>query len=102
MIDMKSKYAINLGIAELNKSWIYHAEEALTEVGLYRYLYQSGEQHEDKKRQVTDFIWSKNPCRLDQVMENPGNYILHYLRGGPDIPFVHEELIYSRQYLGIS
>ena len=39
---------------------IYSEETVLPEDGLYRYLYQPGEQHGDQKRQVTDLIWSKN------------------------------------------
>ena len=72
----------------------YPEETILPEDGLYRYLYQSGEQHGDKKRRATDFIWSKNTYRLDQNMQEPGNRVLYYLQGGPDRAFVHEELMH--------
>ena len=58
MIDMKSKDAIKLDTVPLCK--IYPEESLLPEDGLYRYLYQPGEQHGDQKRRATDFIWSKN------------------------------------------
>ena len=58
MIDMKPKDVIKLGTVPPDKT--YPEETVLTEDGLYRYLYQSGEQHGDKKRQATDFIWSIN------------------------------------------
>ena len=58
MIGMRNKDAIKLDTIPVNK--IYPKETVLPEDGLYRYLYQPGEQHEDQKRQVTDLIWSKN------------------------------------------
>ena len=58
MIDMKPKDVIKLGTVPLDET--YPEETVLTEDGLYRYLYQSGEQHGDQKRQATDFIWSTN------------------------------------------
>ena len=57
-IGMKPKDAIKLDTVPLNKK--YPDETVLPEDGLYRYLYQPGEQHEDQKRRATDFIWSKN------------------------------------------
>ena len=47
MIDMKPKDAIKLAIVPLDKT--YPEETELLEAGLYRYLYQPGEQHRDKK-----------------------------------------------------
>ena len=58
MIDMKPKDVIKLGTVPLDET--YPEETVLTEDGLYRYLYQPGEQHGDQKRQATDFIWSTN------------------------------------------
>ena len=66
----------------------------LLQDGLYRYLYQPGEQHEDKKRRATDFVWSKNMYRLDQVIENPRNCVLYYLQGGTDRDFVSEQFMH--------
>ena len=45
MIDMKPKDAIKLDTNPLDKT--YPEETVLPEDGLYRYLYQSGEQHGD-------------------------------------------------------
>ena len=56
---MKPKNTIELDITKLDKSESYPKKEKLPEGGLYRYLYQPGEQLEDKKR-TTDFLWSKN------------------------------------------
>ena len=67
MIGMKSKDAIKLNIVELDET--YPEENILPEDGLYRYLYQPGELHGDQKRRATDFIWSKNTYRLDQIVE---------------------------------
>ena len=47
MIDMKPKDAIKLDTVPLDKT--YPEETALPEDGLYRYLYQPGEQHGDEK-----------------------------------------------------
>ena len=58
MIGMKPKDASKLDTVLLDKT--YPKETILPEDGLYRYLYQHGEQHEDQKRQATDLIWSKN------------------------------------------
>ena len=57
-IGMKPKDAIKLDTVPLNKK--YPDETVLPEDGLYRYLYQPGEQHGDQKRRATDFIWSKS------------------------------------------
>ena len=63
MIDMKPKDAIKLGTVPLDKT--YSEETVLPEDRLYRYLYQTGEQHGDQKRRATEIIWSKNTYRLD-------------------------------------
>ena len=47
MIDMKPKDAIKLDTISLDKT--YPEETALPEDGLYRYLYQPGEQNKDKE-----------------------------------------------------
>ena len=48
IIGMKPKDAIKLDIVPLDKT--YPKETVLSEDGLYRYLYQPGEQHGDQKR----------------------------------------------------
>ena len=37
----------------------YPPEEVLPEDGLYRYLLQPGEEHDDQQCRATDRIWSK-------------------------------------------
>ena len=63
MISMKPKDAIKLDTVPLDKK--YPEETVPPEDGLYRYLYQPGEQHGDQKRRATDLTWSKNTYRLD-------------------------------------
>ena len=74
MTDMKYKDAIYLDTIPLDK--IYPEEIVLSEDGLYRYLYQPGEQHGDQKRRATDFIWSKNKYQLDRIVQEPGDHVL--------------------------
>ena len=71
MTGMKPKDAIKQDTVRLNKT--YPKETALPEAGLYRYLYQPGEQHGDQKRRAADLTWSKNTYRLDRIVQNPGN-----------------------------
>ena len=61
MTDMKPKDAIKLDTIPLDKA--YPKETVLPDDGLYRYLYQPGEQHGDQKRRPTDLILSKNTYR---------------------------------------
>ena len=63
MIDMKPKDAIKLDTVPLGKT--YPEETVLPEDGLYRYIYQPGEQRGNQKRWATDLIWSKNMYRLN-------------------------------------
>ena len=76
-----------------------HAQELQDpeKFGLYRYFCQSGEQHRDKKRRATHFIWSKNTYRLDRIVQEPGNRVFYYLQGGPNRPFVCEEFMHIFQ-----
>ena len=73
MTGMKPKDAIKLDTVRLNKT--YPKETALPEDGLYRYLYQPGEQHGDQKRRAADLTWSKDTYRLDRIVQNPGNRV---------------------------
>ena len=82
MIGMKPKDAIKLDTVPLDKT--YPEETILPEDGLYRYLYQPGEQRGDQNRRATDLIWSKNTYRLDRIVQDPGNRVLNYLQDGPD------------------
>ena len=92
MIGMKPKDAIKLGTVSLDKT--YPEETVLPEDGLYRYLYQPGEQHGDQNKRATDLIWSKNTYRLDRIVQEPGNRVLYYLQDGPNRAFVREELMH--------
>ena len=78
MIDMKPKDTVKLDTVPLDKT--YPEETVLPEDGLYRYLYQPGQQHGDKKRRATDFTWSKNTYQLDRIVQESGNCVLHYLQ----------------------
>ena len=92
MIGIKPKDAIKLDNLPLDKK--YPKETVLSEDELYRYLYRPVKQHGDQKRQATDLIWSKNTYRLDRIVQEPGNRVLHYLQDGPDRAFVCEKLIH--------
>ena len=63
MIGIKPEDAIKLDTIPLDKT--YPKETVLPDDGLYRYLYQPGEQHGDQKRRAMELIWSKNTYRLD-------------------------------------
>ena len=92
IIGMKPKDAIKPDTVPLDKT--YPEEVVLLKDGLYRYLYQLGEQHGDQKRRAKDFIWSKNTYRLDQIVQEPQNCVLYYLQDRPDRAFVREELMH--------
>ena len=93
MIGMKPKDAIRLNEVTLVKQENYPPEEILPEDGLYRYLLQPGEEHDDQRRRATDRIWSKETYRLREIAENPGNRVMYYLLDGPERAFVSEELM---------
>ena len=95
MVGMKPKHALKLDIVPLDKK--YPEETVLPEDGLYRYLYQPGEQHGDQKRRETNLIWSKKIYRLDPIAQDPGNRVLYYLQDGLDRAFVREELMHNSE-----
>ena len=45
----------------------YPPEDTLPEDGLYHYLLQPGEQHDDQRRRATNMIWSKKMYRLRKL-----------------------------------
>ena len=92
MIAMQPKDASRLETVPLHKKC--PGETVLPKDGLYKYLYQPGEQHGDQKRWATDFIWSKNMYRLDRIVQEPGNGVLYHLQDGPNRAFVREELMH--------
>ena len=71
----------------------YPPEEALPEDGLYRYLLQPGDKHDDQRHRATDRVWSKASYRLREIIENPGNRVMCYLKDGLERSFVSEELM---------
>ena len=93
MIGMKPKDAIKLKEVPLVARKSYPPEEVLPEDGLYRYLLQPGEEHDDQRHRATDRIWSKASYRLREIAENPGNCMIYYLLNGPERAFVSEELM---------
>ena len=88
MIGMKPKDAIKLDEVPLVKQENYPPEEILPEDGLYQYLLQPGEEHNDQRRRATDRIWSKASYRLREIAENSGNRVMYYLTDGPERAFV--------------
>ena len=93
MIGMKPKDAIKLKEVPLVAQESYPPEEVLPEDGLYRYLLQPGEEHDDQRRRATDRMWLKETYRLRKVVESPGNRMMYYLLDGPECAFVSEELM---------
>ena len=57
MIGMKPKDAITLNEVPLVYQESYPPEDTLPEDGLYRYLLQPGEEHDDERCRATDRIW---------------------------------------------
>ena len=84
MIGMKPKDAIKLNEVPLVARESYPPEEVLPEDGLYRYLLQPSEEHDDQRRRATDRIWSKGTYRLRETVENPGNHVMYYLKDEPE------------------
>ena len=93
MTGMKPKDAIKLNEVPLVNEEAYPSEEVLLEDGLYQYLLQPGEEHDDQRCRSTDRIWSKVSYRLREIAENPGNRVMYYLLNGPERAFVSEELM---------
>ena len=93
MTGMKPKDAIKLDEVLLVKQEVYPPEEVLPEDGLYRYLLQPGEEHDDQRCRATDRVWSKGTYRLREIVENPGNRVMYYLLDGPERVFVSEKLM---------
>ena len=93
MIGMKAKDVIKLDELPLVKREVYPEEDKLPEDGLYQYLLQPGEEHDDQWHRATDRVGSKGTCRLREVVKDSGNRVMYYLSGGPERAFVSEELM---------
>ena len=99
MTGMKPKDAIKLKEVPLVARESYPPEEVLPEDGLYRYLLQPSEEHDDQRHRATDRIWSKASYRLRGVAKSPGNQVMYYLADdGPERAFVSEELMLIPEY----
>ena len=88
MTGMKPKDAI-----KLNQVPLVNREDKLPEDGLYHYLLQPSQEHDDQRCRVMDRIWSKKTYRLRKIVEDPGNHVIYYLKNGPEREFVKEELM---------
>ena len=93
MIGMKPKDAILLDQVPLVKQENYPEKDKLAEDGLYRYLLQPSEEHDDQRRRATDRIWSKGTYRLREIIEDAGSRVMYHLKDGPERAFVSEELM---------
>ena len=92
-IGMKPKIAIALDQVHLVKREAYPPEDKLPEDGLYQYLLQPGEEHDDQRRIAADTVWSEKTYRLREIVEDSGNRMMYYLKDGPKRAFVSEELM---------
>ena len=93
MIGMKPKDAIKLDQVPLVKRENYPEEDKLPEDGLYRYLLQPGEEHDNQWCRAMDRVWSKKTYRLREIIEDPSNCVMYYLLDGPERAFVSEDLM---------
>ena len=67
MIGMKPKDAIVLDRVPLVNQEAYPPEDKLPEDGLYQYLLQPGEEHDDQRCRETDRVCSKGTYRLEDT-----------------------------------
>ena len=93
MTGMQPKDAIKVNQVPLIKQEDYPPEDTLPEDGLYRYLLQPGEEHDNQHKRATDRIWSKKIYRLREIVENSGNRVMYCQKDGRERAFVKEELM---------
>ena len=93
MIGMSPKDAIELKEVPLVNPENYPPEDIFPEDGLYHYLLQPGEEHDNQRKRARDRIWSKATYRFSKTMEDPGNRVMYYLSDGPEKAFVSEVLM---------
>ena len=93
MTGMKPKDAIKLNQVPLVNRENYPPEDTLPEDRLYCYLLQPGEEHDDQQHRAMDRMWSKKTYRLREIVEEPGNQVMYFLKDGPERAFVSEELM---------
>ena len=90
-IGMKPNNAINLKEVTLVEN--YPSENTLPEDGLYGYLLQPKEEHDDQRKRATDRIWSKKTYRLREIVEDSVNCVMYCLKDGLGRASVAEELM---------
>ena len=77
MIRRKPSDAIKLDQAPVVNQENYPEKETLPEDGLYRYLLQPGEEHDDQWWRAMDRIWSKGTYRLREIVKDSGNRVMY-------------------------
>ena len=65
----------------------------LPEDGLYYYLLQLREEHDDQHKRTTDRIWSKKTYRVSEAMLCTSNWVTYHLKDGLERVFMKEELM---------
>ena len=65
----------------------------LLEDGLYPYLLQPEEEHDDQRKRAMGRICSKKTYRLKEVVEDSGNRVMYYLSDEPERTLVSERLM---------
>ena len=93
MTGMKPKDAIGLQLKKVRIVESYPPKYMLREDGLYHYLLQPDEEHNNQLKRATDRLWSKKTYRLSKVMSSLGNGVIYYLADGPKRAFIKEELM---------
>ena len=91
MMRMKLKDAIRLKEMPLVES--YPPEDTLPKDGLYCYLLQPGEEHNDQYKRATDRMLSGKTYRLSQIMSTCSNQVMYHLKDGLERIFVKEKLM---------
>ena len=77
MTGMKPKDVIRLNQVPLVNQENYPPEDTLPEDGLYHYLLQPGEEHDDQRKRGMDRVWSKKTYRLRKIVEDSGNCVMY-------------------------
>ena len=80
MTRMKSKGMIKLKEVPLVEN--YPSEDTLPEDGLYHYLLQPREEHDNQLKRARDRTWSKKTYRLSEVEWSHGNQVMYHLKDG--------------------
>ena len=90
-MGMKLKDANELEEVPLVES--YPPDNALPKDGLYHYLLQPGEEHDDQRKRAMDRIWSKKTYSLSEVTSSCSNHVMYHLKEGLERAFMKEKLM---------